>query len=65
MATIRLSPDQEAKLRYLASRRGTTLAEVYREAIEEYLRREIPAGEEGAASSEWDDVVGMSDAASQ
>ncbi len=63
MATVRLSPEQEAKLRYLAALRGMTLADLYRDAIEEYLAREMPKSQEEADSSLWDDLTGMNDSA--
>jgi len=36
--TVKLSDDLDAKLRHEAERRGTTIAEVTREAIETHLR---------------------------
>ena len=63
MATVRLSPEQEAKLRYLAARRGMTLADLYRDAIEDYLAREMPKEQGEADSGLWDDLTGVNNAA--
>ena len=59
MATVRLSAEQEAKLRYLAAMRGMTLADLYRDAIEQYLLREMPKGQKEQESDIWDDLTGV------
>jgi predicted transcriptional regulator len=50
--TVKLSEDLDARLRHEAERRGTTISEITREAIESHLgakgRRRLMAAEAGA-----------------
>jgi predicted transcriptional regulator len=56
--TVKIPDDLDAKLRHEAARRGVTISEVTREALEAYLRpngrRRLLAA--GAGDSGWSDV---------
>lgn len=59
--TVFVSDEVDAKLRHIAERRGTTVAEVTREALEQYVgRRRLRAA--GAGRSGRTDVSSRIDA---
>ena len=62
MNTVRLSPEIEEKMRTLARQTGVTVSDIHRRAIEDYLARELGAGDADTlekSGSRWDTVIGV------
>ena len=58
MGSVRLSPTLELKIQKVATQRGVSRSEVFRNAIEIYCDTEL----ESPTRSKWDDVIGIIDA---
>ena len=55
MSSVRLEDDLKEKLRHVAVRKGLSVSEVHRRALQEYLDREMA----GAKKSRYSDVIGV------
>lgn len=53
MASVRLAPELEKKLRELATVKGVSVSELHRQALEAYVQRELKKG------GRYSDVIGV------
>jgi Arc/MetJ-type ribon-helix-helix transcriptional regulator len=55
MGSVRLDPQMTEKVRQVAAVKGLTLSEVHRQALTEYVEREMPEKK----ISRYDDIIGV------